>query len=285
MCLGDWSASFCAEAHAGSTLVALSDVLACGWELLVRWRSMGATDGAAAAINALVVALNQAQTLLVAEQASIKTTYNELLTELGGTTDPQVVRVAQAAISAIQRLAEAAGYLRSAVDSATAFSDELGLPKLGAAQPGHGDTPLFPDGTRVHPHHDLPPACGQTHTATVANTHTEDVTASNRPRSVRDTEPFSCGTSIGNDLNGLTTGRQPTVRIVTSEDDLRALYNKWSRGGTDITPNGYDGMMVRLPDGTVVGWRKGSTSGGATIDIRFPGVTRPRKVHIGGPQD
>ena len=86
-------------------------------------------------------------------------------------------------------------------------------------------------------------------------------------------------TSIADDLKGLNPGRQSTVRTVGSEDELRGLYNRWSQGGTDITPTGFNGTRVQLSDGTIVQWRGTSKSGGATIDLNIPGMD-PMKVHI-----
>jgi hypothetical protein len=115
---------------------------------------------------------------------------------------------------------------------------------------------------------------------TITETHTYYVLAGQTPVLVHNTGP--CGTDIAGDMGGLPTGKQPHVRTVGSETELQGLYNKWSQGGTDITPKSYDGRMVELPDGTTVGWRNASKSGGATIDIRLPGGTE-MKVHIDGP--
>jgi hypothetical protein len=90
------------------------------------------------------------------------------------------------------------------------------------------------------------------------------------------------GPDIAKDLDGLPGGKQPHVRTVGTEDELQSLYGKWSEGGTDVTPRGYNGKLVRLPDGTIVGLRNASKSGGATIDIKLPDGT-VQKVHIDGP--
>jgi hypothetical protein len=90
------------------------------------------------------------------------------------------------------------------------------------------------------------------------------------------------GPDIANDLDGLPKGKQPHVRTVGTEDELDSLYSKWSEGGNDITPKGYNGKLVELPDGSIVGLRNASKSGGATIDIKLPNGT-VQKVHIDGP--
>jgi len=78
-----------------------------------------------------------------------------------------------------------------------------------------------------------------------------------------------------------STGRD--VRVVETEDELRALYDELSVGGKDVTPTtgayAKDGKMVQLPDTTRVGLRETSTSGGPTLDITFPNGTKI-KVHI-----
>ncbi len=66
---------------------------------------------------------------------------------------------------------------------------------------------------------------------------------------------------------------------VDNEEELQALYNELSRGGKPATPTGYDGEMVKLSDGTRVGLRNTSSSGGQTIDINRPGQA-PVKIHL-----
>lgn len=56
-------------------------------------------------------------------------------------------------------------------------------------------------------------------------------------------------------------------------------YGDLARGGKPVDVPGYPGKWVERPDGTRVGIRQGSRSGGATIDIRLPdGSTQ--KVHV-----
>lgn len=78
-------------------------------------------------------------------------------------------------------------------------------------------------------------------------------------------------------------GRNSGVRVVDDENELRALFDELSVGGVDATPTtgayAKGGKMVELPDGTTVGLRTTSTSGGPTIDITFPG-NRLLKVHV-----
>lgn len=82
-------------------------------------------------------------------------------------------------------------------------------------------------------------------------------------------------------------GRSRNVRVVEDESRLRELFDELTRGGTDTTPrtgsyaNG--GRRVTLEDGTTVGLRTESTSGGPTLDIRFPGRMGSVKVHVPWP--
>jgi len=86
---------------------------------------------------------------------------------------------------------------------------------------------------------------------------------------------------------GENVGRQgsgPKVREVQSEDDLKDYFDALTRNGSkDITPPGFQGKMVELPDGTIVNWRTKSKSTGAipTVDVRPPkGGGDGFKVHI-----
>ncbi|MGB8376879.1 MAG: RHS repeat-associated core domain-containing protein [Rhodanobacteraceae bacterium] len=90
------------------------------------------------------------------------------------------------------------------------------------------------------------------------------------------------GTSaIENVLSVLRNGRGAGVKIVDSGRELESLFSKLSRGGKSMEGTSYPGRMVELPDGTRVGIRSTSRSGGPTIDVHSPnGPTW--KVHIGG---
>jgi hypothetical protein len=67
-------------------------------------------------------------------------------------------------------------------------------------------------------------------------------------------------------LASLAEGGRPGVKVVSSEDEFQAIYYQLAQGGSPVT-NSYPGTMVQLPDGTLVGMRAASTSGGPTIDI------------------
>jgi hypothetical protein len=76
----------------------------------------------------------------------------------------------------------------------------------------------------------------------------------------------------------LVAGRSAGVYMIPSAADLQALFDELSVGGTKIQ-NAYPGQMVKLPDGTTVGIRSTSKSGGPTIDIKLPD-DRQLKVHV-----
>jgi len=70
-------------------------------------------------------------------------------------------------------------------------------------------------------------------------------------------------------------------RQVDTPEELAEIYDKITKGGTPTeAPPGYKGVKVRLPDGTEIGLRDSSGSGGPTIDIRYPGRSSDVKVHL-----
>lgn len=79
-------------------------------------------------------------------------------------------------------------------------------------------------------------------------------------------------------LSGLAAGRSTGVRVVGSADELDGLFARLARGGSQVESN-YPGKLVRLPDGTTVGLRGASRSGGPTIDVRLPNG-QTIKVHV-----
>jgi hypothetical protein len=80
-------------------------------------------------------------------------------------------------------------------------------------------------------------------------------------------------------LSGLKSGSSSGVKIVDSTDELSSIFNKMTEGGKTIEWPKYKGNVVQLSDGTQVGLRTTSKSGGATIDIRFPNGSF-KKVHV-----
>ena len=73
-------------------------------------------------------------------------------------------------------------------------------------------------------------------------------------------------------------GRNKRVRVVETEEEVRALYDELSEGGTPIERRGYDGKAVVLPGGTEVGLRETSKTNDVTVDVQAPDGRRMR-VH------
>ena len=73
------------------------------------------------------------------------------------------------------------------------------------------------------------------------------------------------------------------------ENEARELFDRLTKGGTDITPPGHIGKVIRLPDGSVISYRPKSKtvprpeakSGPPTIDVNVPGL-KIRKLKFPG---
>ena len=100
-------------------------------------------------------------------------------------------------------------------------------------------------------------------------------------RVVSAAEETAAGTrSVDEVLNGLPRGKQGFVRTVPDEATLQSTFEELTQGGTPTTWKGYGGDVFELPDGTQIGLRGTSRSGGSTIDLRIPGQD-PFRIHIG----
>jgi len=82
------------------------------------------------------------------------------------------------------------------------------------------------------------------------------------------------------EFSNLKDGNQAgSVKVVSSETELRALFDKWTAGAERLPARGSKIPDVfKLNDGTIIQWRTTSKSGGATIDISSGG--KILKVHI-----
>ncbi|SEH79716.1 MULTISPECIES: hypothetical protein [unclassified Leifsonia] len=82
-------------------------------------------------------------------------------------------------------------------------------------------------------------------------------------------------------LKGKTCkGNNSGVREVDSPEEVRDIYKEITRGSEPVEDAGsYPGERRKLPDGTEVGIREESTSGGVTIDIWSP-AGKLTKVHL-----
>jgi RHS repeat-associated protein len=85
------------------------------------------------------------------------------------------------------------------------------------------------------------------------------------------------GTAVEDALVGLTPGSSPGVYVVDSPEELQQIYDELSSGGKP-TGSSYSGQEVELSNGTRVGIRETSKSGGPTIDINQAGIQY--KIHV-----
>lgn len=103
------------------------------------------------------------------------------------------------------------------------------------------------------------------------------------PRQPETYQPAAGGSGAprpaGEVLGEMPAGKSPGVRTVGSDAELQASYDQTARGGEVIRRPGYRGEWVRQPDGTEIGLRESSRSGGRTIDVRHSDGTT-EKVHI-----
>jgi RHS repeat-associated protein len=86
------------------------------------------------------------------------------------------------------------------------------------------------------------------------------------------------GVAVERMLADLAPGRNPGVYLVDSDSQLQEIFDQFAARGTPIRWQGYDGEVVELPDGTQIGLRNSSSTGGRTIDI-VQGSTRST-IHI-----
>lgn len=70
-------------------------------------------------------------------------------------------------------------------------------------------------------------------------------------------------------VGSLGRGRSPGVYIVPNAARLKRMFDRLASGGAPVS-NSYPGQLVRLPDGTIVGMRSTSRSGGPTVDVWLP---------------
>jgi hypothetical protein len=77
------------------------------------------------------------------------------------------------------------------------------------------------------------------------------------------------GAAVEETISSLAPGTGRNVFTVSSTSDLDELFAQISQGGSPVDST-YPGEVVKLPDGTRVGLRPSSTSGGPTIDVNIP---------------
>lgn len=76
-------------------------------------------------------------------------------------------------------------------------------------------------------------------------------------------------------------GTDETIREVPGgAEAAEDIFFRLARGGTDITPEGHNGILVSLPGGGHVGIRPQSKSGDPAVDVNLPGIPF-EKMHFG----
>lgn len=106
-----------------------------------------------------------------------------------------------------------------------------------------------------------------------------------RPPGQSPTTPFpsipnpQSSASVRAAVSELPPGKSPPVWTVGSDAELASLFDRLAAGGSRVESETYNGVFRVLSDGTRLGLRNKSQSGGRTIDIFYPDGTR-QKIHI-----
>jgi hypothetical protein len=81
------------------------------------------------------------------------------------------------------------------------------------------------------------------------------------------------GKAIG--VRGSGPRASARLREVTGgQPEAERLFQELTHGGRDVTPPGYPGTLIELPDGRgTIGYRPASKSGPATVDVKAVDAT------------
>jgi hypothetical protein len=75
----------------------------------------------------------------------------------------------------------------------------------------------------------------------------------------------------GRPLGVKASGKRASARlreVPGGQTEAEQLFQELTQGGTDITPSGYVGTLIALPNGRgTVGYRPASKSGPPTVDV------------------
>lgn len=74
-------------------------------------------------------------------------------------------------------------------------------------------------------------------------------------------------------------GDNERIRVLPNAQAVRDLYEELAEDGTSVSWGGYRGQAAQLPDGTQIGLRDDSKSGGPTLDANLPNGEQ-WKVHL-----
>ncbi len=75
-------------------------------------------------------------------------------------------------------------------------------------------------------------------------------------------------------LSTLQKGRNTRILTVGSTEELQQLFGRLAAGGRQIPSGAFPGRMIQLSDGTRVGLRCWSLSGGQAVDVTLPSGVR-----------
>lgn len=78
-------------------------------------------------------------------------------------------------------------------------------------------------------------------------------------------------------------GARPAIRTLPGgEPAARQMFQRLieGRGGVDATPAGYPGQIIRLPDGSRIGYRPVSRSEDPAVDINITGFPLVKRLHF-----
>jgi len=84
-------------------------------------------------------------------------------------------------------------------------------------------------------------------------------------------------------VDPLPPGKNRGVKVLPNAAAVEALYAELTKNGTPLPPGTYKGEWEALPDGTKIGFRPDSKSGGPTVEIWNPDGSKMWDVHVGDP--
>lgn len=84
-------------------------------------------------------------------------------------------------------------------------------------------------------------------------------------------------------VDPLPPGRNRGVKVLPNAAAVEALYAELTQNGQPLPPGTYKGQWMVLPDGTRIGFRPDSKSGGPTVEIWNPDGSKMWDVHVGEP--
>lgn len=87
---------------------------------------------------------------------------------------------------------------------------------------------------------------------------------------------------VHREVDPLPPGKNPGVKELPTPEEIRRLYEQLTENAGSAPRSTYPGDERMLEDGTRIGYRPNSGSGGPTVDIRYPDGTRV-KVHLPEP--